>query len=96
MTTQDEQFLGLVSYDFQGKTRSAPFVSYVFLLRGVEGQLVAQDEAERISDFRWVPISELPTVAASLRALPEDSSMSQDWGRFRALAHDFVARRLDA
>lgn len=94
-TTWDEQFLGLVSYDFQGHGWSVPFVSYVFLLTGVEGQPVVQDECERISDFQWVPVIELLTVAASLRSLPEDSPGRQDWGRFRALAHEFVAGRMD-
>jgi 8-oxo-dGTP pyrophosphatase MutT (NUDIX family) len=96
LTTWNEQFLGLVSYEFQGDFRSLPFVSFVFLLMGVEGQPAAQDESERISDFRWLPVSDLPAVAVSLRSLPEDSRMSQDWGRFRALVHDFVAERLGA
>ena len=93
-TTWNEQLLGLVSYDFQGSGRSLPFVSYVFLLTDVKGQPAAQDEDERISDFRWTPVSELPTVAATLRSLPADSPGRQDWGRFRALIHDFVVERL--
>jgi len=93
-TTWDEQLLGLVSYDFQGDSRSVPFVSYVYLLTGVEGQPTVQDEGERISDFQWVTVVELLTVAASLRSLPEDSPGRQDWGRFRALVHEFVAQRI--
>lgn len=91
-----ERFLGLVSYDFWGAGRSVPFVSYVFLLTGVQGSPDVQDESERISDFCWVPISELPVVAAALRSLPEDSPGRRDWGRFRALVHEFVAERLDS
>ena len=93
-TTWEEQLLGLVSCDFQGDSRSVPFVSYVYLLTGVEGQPTVQDEGERISDFQWVPVVELLTVAALLRSLPEDSPGRQDWGRFRALVHEFVAQRI--
>ena len=95
LTTWEEQFLGLVSYDFRGEGRSVPFVSYVFLLGGIGGQPAAQDDDEHISGFRWVPVSDLPTVAASLRSLPEDSPGRQDWGRFRALVHDFVAQQVN-
>jgi 8-oxo-dGTP pyrophosphatase MutT (NUDIX family) len=93
-TSRNEQPLGLISYDFQRGGRSVPFVSYVFLLTGVEGQPAVHDEGERISDFRWVPLSELGTVAEALRSLPEDSPGRQDWGRFRALVHEFVAQLL--
>jgi len=53
-----------------------------------------QEEDEDISDFKWTPISELPAIAASLRSVPEDSPGRRDWGRFRALAHEFAAHRL--
>ena len=68
-----------------------PFVSYVFLVREVGGRLIPQDAGERIISFRRVPPSELPKVAASLRALTGEW---HDWGRFRAIAHDFVAEML--
>jgi len=93
-TAWEERFLGLVSYDFRGADRSVSFVSYVFLLTGVQGSPDVKDEDERISGFKWVSVSELPAVAAALRSLPEDSPGRQDWGRFRALAHDFAAERL--
>jgi len=93
-TAWEEQLLGLVTYDFWSHGRSLPFVSYVFLLAGVQGAPNVQDEGERISGFKWVPVLGLPAVAAALRSLPEDSPGRQDWGRFRALAHDFVAQRL--
>jgi len=90
-TTCDKQLLGLVTYDFQDDEWSVPFVSYVFLLTGIEGQPSTHDEGERISDFRWVPVSELSAVAVTLRSLPEDLPDRRDWGRFRALVHEFVA-----
>lgn len=91
---RDERLLGLLSYEFQNDDCSVPFVSYAFLLTGVKGRPVVQDEGERISDFRWVPVSELPAVAILLRSLPEDSPGRHDWGRFRALVHEFVSERM--
>jgi ADP-ribose pyrophosphatase YjhB (NUDIX family) len=94
-TAWEERLLGLVSYDFRDDDRSVSFVSYVFLLTGVQGSPDVKDEDERISGFKWVPVSELPAVAAALRSLPEDSPGRQDWGRFRALAHDFAAQIIE-
>jgi len=48
-------------------------------------------DAEDISDFRDVPIADLPTVADNLRNVPSPRS---GWGRWRALAHDFVYEML--
>ncbi len=93
-STRDERLVGLVSYEFQNDGQAVPFVSYVFLLPGVEGLPAVQDANEHISSFRWSPIAELPAVAAALRSLPDDSPGRQDWGRFRALVHDFVVERM--
>jgi len=92
--TFDEQFLGLVSYEFHCADCCLPFVSYVYLLTGIKGQPVVQDEEEEISAFRWAPVSELAVMAAALRSVPEDSPGFRDWGRFRALAHDFLFARI--
>lgn len=86
-----ERFLGLLEYEFCCGEETMPFVSYVFLVRGGEGELVPQDEGERITSFRQVPVTGLAEVADSLRAVEEDW---RDWGEFRALAHDFVAEML--
>jgi ADP-ribose pyrophosphatase YjhB (NUDIX family) len=91
---RDERLLGLLSYEFQGDGCTVPFVSYTFLLSGVEGSPAAQDANERIASFCWSPVAELLTVAATLRSLPEDAPGRRDWGRFRALVHDFVAQRM--
>lgn len=93
-TARNERLLGLVSYEFVGDGRVIPFVSYVFMLAGVEGAPSAQDANEQIASFCWLATAELPAVAAKLRSLPEDSPGRQDWGRFRALVHDFVAQRM--
>ena len=42
------------------------------------------DPDEIISDYRWVPVDELPNLAANLGQLPLDWA---GWGQFRAPAH---------
>lgn len=86
-----ERFLGLIEYEIHCEEQTLPFVSYVFLVRGGEGELVPQDEEERILSFRQVSVAELAAVADSLRAIEEDW---RDWGEFRALAHDFVVETI--
>ncbi len=95
LDVQKEQFLGILTYEFHGQSgadrkAAIPFVSYVFLVPEVEGEPVPLDESEKISGFKWVPLEELSQVAAKLRSMPEDEFGNPDWGRFRALGHDFV------
>lgn len=90
-----ERLLGMASYRFESAGSSAPFVSYLFLLRGFEGRPAVQDKNEQISDFRWVAVSDLAAVAAALRSVAEDVPGRRDWGRFRALAHDLVVQTLE-
>lgn len=84
-------FLGIldcvISYDYQ----ELSFVSYIFHLSRTEGVLELPLDAEDISDFRDVAISELPSVSENLRNVP---SPRAGWGRWRALAHDFVYETL--
>lgn len=87
-----ERFLGLLEYEFCCQGEMMPFVSYVFLVRGARGELAPQDEEEHILSFRQVPVAELAEVADSLRAVEEDW---QDWGEFRAIAHDFVVEMME-
>ena len=86
-----ERLLGLLEYEIHCEEKTLPFVSYVFLVRGGEGELIPQDEEERILSFRQVSVAELAAVADSLRAIEEDW---RDWGEFRALAHDFVVEMI--
>jgi ADP-ribose pyrophosphatase YjhB (NUDIX family) len=84
-------FLGIldcvISYDYQ----EVAFVSYIFQLSRTEGVLKLPKDSEDISDFRDVAIAELPAVAENLRNVP---SPRAGWGRWRALAHDFVYEML--
>ena len=82
-----ERFLGLVEYEFRSQGQTVPFVSYIFQLREVGGELCCQDHGEGITEFREVPVGELSQVAAQLEQL---EPRWQDWGNFRAVAHHLV------
>jgi len=89
-----ERLLGFIEYRFRRGNEEATFASWAFLLRPLSpGEAHSQDASERITDFRTVPTSELRDIARRLRALP---APWQDWGRFRAVAHDLVATHLGA
>ena len=82
-----QRFLGLVEYQFRSQGQTVPFVSYIFELREVGGELCCQDHGEAITEFREVAVSELTQVAAQLEQL---EPRWQDWGNFRAVAHHLV------
>jgi 8-oxo-dGTP diphosphatase len=86
-----ERFLGLLEYEIHYEQQTMPFVSYIFLIRGSEGEPTPQDEEEHILSFRQVSVADLAAVADSLRALEGDW---RDWGEFRAIAHDFVVETI--
>ena len=92
LTVAIERCLGVLEYEFRYLGETLPFVSYVFLLRENGGQLRPQDEGERITSFREVPLTELDAVARNLRAIEADW---RDWGQYRAIAHSFAAEILD-
>jgi len=87
----DESFLGLIAYEFTGSGPAVRFVSYVFQIPNIRGEPVPLDDSEGISDFRWLPPGQLPEVATVLKNLADDAPGRSDWGRFRAVGHDFVA-----
>jgi ADP-ribose pyrophosphatase YjhB (NUDIX family) len=70
---------------------SIDFTSYIYLTNELTADPKPEDESEQISGFRDVPISELRAVAERLRNLGDGW---EDWGRWRAPAHEFVAERL--
>ncbi len=82
-----ESFLGLIEYQFQWQDRVVPFVSYVFELHEVGGELNCLDQGEGIAGFREVSVGELSQVGAELEHL---EPQWQDWGNFRAVAHYLV------
>ena len=96
----EERFLGVIQYRFYTSDSEDPeqdvhFVSFVFEVPDVDGEPVAEDESEGISGFRWIGVAQLEGVAMALRALPDDRAGTGDWGRFRAVGHDFVRNRLE-
>ena len=88
-----EQFLGVIEYEFRCRGNRLPFVSYVFQLRELGGELCCRDDQEGISDFREATVGELSSVAEEL-----DNLVPQwrDWGNFRAIAHRLVGEILGA
>jgi len=94
LKSSGERLLGVVGYEFVGRTpqgdASVPFVSFVFEELNVRGEPIPLDASEQISDFQWLPRAELRRVAAELGALDRIDRETGDWGRFRAVAHQFV------
>lgn len=92
-----ERLLGAIHYRFTNPSsehEDVHFVSFVFEVPGIEGEPEAEDESEGISGFKWIAVADLQAVADALRGLPEDEKGSGDWGRFRAIGHDFVREQL--
>ncbi|NIS80707.1 MAG: NUDIX domain-containing protein [Anaerolineales bacterium] len=83
-------FLGLLECQITHGEDEVNFHSYVFHLSKTEGQL-RLPETEDITEFRAVPIPDLPQVAEDLRRI---SPPRTGWGRWRAIAHDFVHEKL--
>ncbi len=98
---KNENFLGVIRYRFHGLDseeleEDVHFASFVFEICGINGEPAAEDESEGISGFRWIPVKELPNIANGLRALSDKDTNagSSDWGRFRAIGHDFAFAHL--
>ena len=94
------RFLGILRHCFQlaphscsgqGLCKPLRFTSYVFALRQVGGGLRCNDPGESITGFCEVSPQELGDLAEQLEGLPAGW---EDWGRFRASAHRFVAQHL--
>lgn len=88
LAAQPVSFLGNLRYRFQRLGVPEERESYVLLLAAGPGELRPQDETEQITAFREVPPAELAGVAAQLAGMAGEWRV---WGRFRALAHGFVA-----
>ncbi|HUW08203.1 MAG TPA: NUDIX hydrolase [Anaerolineae bacterium] len=82
-----DRLLGLIDYEFQWNGKALPFVSYVFELHEIGGELCCIDTDEGITEFREATINELSQVARQLEQL---EPRWHDWGNFRAVAHYMV------
>jgi len=85
-------FPGVLDCRIHYTSQKLSFVSYVFYLPRTEGVLRLPQTAEDISEFRDVPIADLPFVAEDLRHVPPPRT---GWGHWRAVAHDFVHEILE-
>ncbi len=87
------RFAGVIGYTFRLNltSRNMAFVSYVFVAEADDRAPVVQDPDERITGFRYVPPADLNAIAHELRGLPFGWN---DWGHFRAPAHELVAEVL--
>ena len=92
LTLDTTHFLGVLDCHIHYASRELSFVSYVFHLSRTEGVLQLPQTAEDISEFRDVPIADLPSVAEDLRHVPPPRT---GWGHWRAIAHDFVYEMLE-
>lgn len=69
---------------------SAKFASYIFLLKNLEGRLVAHNN-EEVAEFKSIMPSHLPGVSAGLRNV---IGPRREWGHWRAIAHDVLYEAL--
>jgi ADP-ribose pyrophosphatase YjhB (NUDIX family) len=88
-----ERHLGVIRYTLRCAEETLNYISHVFLTEETAGEPAPMDASEAISGFREIEPSELRSITEALRNLPESWS---DWGRFRALAHESVYRKLCA
>ena len=82
------RFLGVLHYRFTRGGLEQERSSYVFLVDLGPEPPQPEDESERITGFCEVPPEALPEVARRLAQMDAEWAV---WGRFRALAHEFVA-----
>lgn len=91
-TVKIDRCLAVITYTLTAAEDTLPFASYVFLTRPVAGQPHPTDPGERITHFKAVPVAELLPVVHHLRAL---TGPFQDWGIFRAIAHQVTYEALN-
>ncbi|MDY7041770.1 MAG: NUDIX hydrolase [Chloroflexota bacterium] len=87
------RFLGVLDCHICYACHGVSFVSYIFHLSSTGGVLRLPQTTEDITEFRDVPVADLPSVAEDLRHVPPPRT---GWGRWRAIAHDFVHEKLCA
>jgi len=94
-----ERFLGVTAYEMRhvGLGETQEFATYHFLVRmPPAAKLEPQDETESIAGWCWCVAGDLSAVAARLERVGQRRSDWADWGRFRALSHQFVAAALQS
>jgi ADP-ribose pyrophosphatase YjhB (NUDIX family) len=80
------RFMAVIEYVLCFDPIRLPFVSYVFHLREIGGQLSLN--GGEVQTFHECNPAELPAIATTLRGISGERGY---WGRWRAIAHDVVA-----
>jgi 8-oxo-dGTP pyrophosphatase MutT (NUDIX family) len=88
-----DRFLGKLDHILRCGDRRISFASHIYLMSATDEEPRCSDLDEQITGFREVSIVELHCIAHHLRNLPDRWG---DWGRFRAIAHDFVVDMLSS
>lgn len=83
--------LGLLSCRLKSDEDSFEFVSHIYLAKELQADPRPDSDDEQITDFLDVSVENLHDIAEKLRNL---TGKWADWGRFRAVAHEFVADEL--
>ena len=86
-----ERKLGALRCIIFSGNKSVDFTSHIYLAKETSEEPYPEDQEEQITGFITVKPDELGRVAENLRNLP---GKWQDWGRFRALVHEFVAKMM--
>lgn len=86
------ELLDTITFTFRSKEKAMTWQSYVFLAADQLGEPQVKDLDEKISEFREVSPCDLEEIACQLESLPPGHW--GDWGRFRAVEHRLVCRRL--
>ncbi len=86
---EDHCLIGVLGYDIRCEDEHLAFASYVYRVDLSTLAVRSGDAEEQISEFRWIPFADLSRIRDDLLRVP---SGWRDWGRFRALGHDFVLK----
>jgi 8-oxo-dGTP pyrophosphatase MutT (NUDIX family) len=85
------RLLGVLEHVFEFNGAELHYPSFVFRTEFFSAEPAPTDAGEPISGFSEANAQELRAVAAQLRALP---AHWREWGRFRAIAHSWLAERI--
>ena len=88
-----ESVLGIITTNFINSNKSLQFVSYIVNLSFTNGEPFPHDPNEKISGYKTVSVAGLKEISYQLNSL---KNQWQDWGRFRALAHDLAYESLSS
>ena len=89
--TKIDRCLAVITYSFAHNEATFPFVSYIFLTKPTTGVPQPTDPNEAITGFKAIPAADLPDIAQQLRSMTD---IFEDWGIFRAIAHDVAWQEL--